>query len=138
MDTRAFYKNVAERVGCDETRADAITFAVFQELRDRLTPAEAEDVAAQLPKPLRQLWLEGEMPERRVHRMNATEFVGRVQRRLSLTDDREARRFVLGVFAALQRLLGSPKGRDGESWDILSQLPKDLKQLWLAAGDRAA
>jgi hypothetical protein len=33
----------------------------------------------------------------------------------------------------LQRLLGSTTGMEGEAWDIFSQLPKDLKRLWLEA-----
>ena len=40
--------------------------------------------------------------------------------------------------ACLQRALGSPTGREGEAWDVLSQLPKDLKGLWLDASVRSA
>jgi hypothetical protein len=40
------------------------------------------------------------------------------------------------VFKGLQRVLGSATGKEGEAWDILSQLPKDLKQLWLEASER--
>ena len=39
------------------------------------------------------------------------------------------------VFRALQMLMKSPTGREGEAWDIFSQLPKDLKRIWLAAAD---
>jgi uncharacterized protein (DUF2267 family) len=53
-----------------------------------------------------------------------------------LPDDAEAERAVRAVFGALQRLLGSRTGREGEAWDVFSQLPKDLKQLWLDAADR--
>jgi hypothetical protein len=37
------------------------------------------------------------------------------------------------VFATLQDLLGSPSGTEGEAWDVMSQLPKDLKKVWLHA-----
>jgi hypothetical protein len=33
----------------------------------------------------------------------------------------------------LQKLLGSPTGLEGEAWDVMSQLPKDLKKLWAGA-----
>lgn len=49
MKDKTFVQEVADRFGCDERRAETLIFAVFQELRDRLTPEEAEDVAAQLP-----------------------------------------------------------------------------------------
>ncbi len=50
-----------------------------------------------------------------------------------LTDDEEAERAVSAIFAALQKLLGSPTGQEGEAWDVMSQLPKDLKKLWADA-----
>ncbi len=135
MDAHRFLREVAEALQCDEQRAEAVTFAVFQELRDRLTPKEAADVAAQLPSKLRQLWRENDKgPDRHVTRTHAAEFTGRVRQRAVLPDDAEAERSVIAVFGALQKLLGSPTGKEGEAWDIFSQLPKDLKKLWLAAG----
>ncbi len=56
-----------------------------------------------------------------------------MRQRAVLPDDAEAERAVKAVFAALQRLLGSRTGLEGEAWDIFSQLPKDLKQLWVEA-----
>ena len=56
MDDRTFIREVAGRLTCDERRADAVTFAVFQQLRDRLTAKEAADVEAQLPTGLKKLW----------------------------------------------------------------------------------
>jgi uncharacterized protein (DUF2267 family) len=135
MQAKQFAREVAETLRCDERRADAVTFAVFQELRDRLTPSEAADVAAQLPRALRALWEEGENPHRLVSGVHRQEFLGRVRQRAALPDDIEAQRAVVAVFGALQRQLGSPSGQEGEAWDIFSQLPKDLKTLWLAAGE---
>jgi hypothetical protein len=40
---------------------------------------------------------------------------------------------MLAVFKALQMSLRSPTGQEGEAWDVLSQLPKDLKKIWIAA-----
>lgn len=134
----AFVGTVAKRLGCDQRRAEDVVHAVFGELRDRLTPKEADDVAAQLPGALKQLW---RAQDRRVHdveRIHATEFVARVRYWAALRDDEEAARAVRIVFGELQKLLGSPTGKEGEAWDIFSQLPKDLKTVWLAAAEKTA
>lgn len=133
MDKTRFINQVAHRACCDVTRAEAITFVVFQELRERLTAKEALDVASQLPGKLKSLWLEGERPGRAVRRTHALEFIGDVRRLAALPDDAEAQRAVTAVFATLQDALGSPTGMQGEAWDVFSQLPKDLKILWLGS-----
>jgi uncharacterized protein (DUF2267 family) len=137
MTERRFVQEVADILRCDPQRAESVIFAVFQELSHRLTPAEATDVASQLPAGLRRLWSDGGSPARRVEKIHRVEFIGRIRQRAVLPDDEEAERSVRAVFRALQELLGSPKGREGEAWHVFSQLPKDLKQLWLdAAGSR--
>jgi uncharacterized protein (DUF2267 family) len=133
MDQATFLHTVRTGLGCDESRAETVTLVVFQELRNRITPKEAADAAAQLPTGLRKLWLDGEDPKRQVARIHRGEFVGRVRMRAVLPDDAEGERVVKVVFHALQLALGSPHGTEGEAWDILSQLPKDMKELWLAA-----
>jgi uncharacterized protein (DUF2267 family) len=133
MQDQALFKDVMERVGCDVRRAEGLTFAVFQELRDRITPQEAMHVAAQLPKRLKMMWMSLERPDRKVHRVNGEQFIWEVRRMAGLADDTEAQRAVSAVFAALQKLLGSPTGLEGEAWDVMSQLPKDLKKLWAGA-----
>ena len=72
---------------------------------------------------------------RRVHK---EEFLGRVRRRAGLADDVEAERAVRAVFKGLQRGRRNPTGKEGEAWDIFSQLPKDLKRLWLEASEKTA
>jgi len=104
---------------------------VFQELRDRITSKESQDVAAQLPTELKTMWLEGERAQRSVRRTHGPEFIGDIRRLAALPDDAEAERAVTAVFATLQDALGSPTGMQGEAWDVFSQLPKDLKVLWL-------
>lgn len=130
MDYRTFVRTVAEHLRCDRPRAEGLSVIVLRELRDRLTPQEAADVAAQLPKELKLIWLEGEDAGRHVARIHRDAFIGDVRRRGVLPDDIEALRAIRAVFATLQRLLGSPTGKEGEAWDIYSQLPKDLKLLW--------
>ena len=138
MDHWLFLRQVARGLHCDERRAEGVTFAVFQALRDRLTPKEAADVAAQLPTKLKRFWQEGDRPNRHVEKTHKEEFLGRVRRSAALPDTAEAERAVTAVFSALQMLLGSPTGREGEAWDVFSQLPRDLKMLWLAAGEQNA
>jgi uncharacterized protein (DUF2267 family) len=133
MNRNAFVRSVSQSLECDPGRAEAIALVVFRELRSRITVKEAADVAAQMPQPLRELWLDGEDPNRRVERLHREEFVGRVRRRAVLPDDAEAERAVKAVFRALQTALGSAHGTEGEAWDILSQLPRDLKALWMDA-----
>jgi len=133
MDYRTFIRDIAHAVRCDERRAEGLAVAVLQELRNRLTHEEVKDVAAQLPRQLKQVWLEGESEHRPFEKIHKAELIGRVRRRCSLPDDTEAERAVRAVFAELKRLLGSPSGREGEAWDVYSQLPKDLKEMWLEA-----
>jgi uncharacterized protein (DUF2267 family) len=134
MEDFTFVREVAERLGCDHRVARTIIGAVFQTLRDRLTPKEAADVASNLPAGLKRVWQEQERPGRAVERIHAREFLGRVRQSAGLLDDAAAERAVRAVFHELQKLLGSSHGCEGEAWDIFSQLPKDLKQFWLAAG----
>lgn len=133
MKAHEFFAEVARRVRCDQARAEALTTVVLQELRDRLTPGEAADVAAQLPRELKRIWQDGERPDRPVPHVHAFEFIGRVRNRAALPDEEEAERAVRAVFRSLQLALGSPTGQEGEAWDIYSQLPKDLKKLWVAS-----
>ena len=135
MDDTTFVRAVSDRLGCDERRAEDLIFAVFTHLRDRLTPEESADVAAQLPTGLRHLWQSGELPHRGVEKTHRLEFLGRVREQASLPDEATAERTVLAVFHALQRSLGSATGREGEARDVLTQLPADLKTLWLRAAD---
>ena len=135
MNEQTFFRGIADALECDERRAEAVTFAVFGELRDRLSPEERRDVEAQMPKALKRLWSVGDRDDRPANRIRRDEFVGRVRQRAVLPDDREAERAVRAVFTQLQRLLGSATGREGEAGDVLSQLPKGLKELWLEAAD---
>jgi uncharacterized protein (DUF2267 family) len=138
MTESQFVQEVAGALRCDSQRAESVIFVVFWELRHRLTASEAADVASQLPTGLKRLWnweapVGRECSDRPVETIHRAELVGRVRQRAVLSDDDEAERGVRAVFRALQRLLGSPNGREGEAWDVFSQLPKDLKQVWLDA-----
>jgi uncharacterized protein (DUF2267 family) len=136
MNDKAFVHQIAERCGCGERRAEVVIFSVFQELRDRLTPKEARDVAAQLPSSLKMLWAAFERPSREVARIHERRFLDDVAEMAAFDTDRQAETAVLAVFSALQQALGSPTGAEGEAWDVFSQLPSDLKRLWLSASEQ--
>jgi len=53
---------------------------------------------------------------------------------VALDTEAEAERAVVAVFSALQDAFGSPSGTTGTAGHVMSQLPLDLKRLWLAAG----
>jgi uncharacterized protein (DUF2267 family) len=129
MTTQTFYRNVMTTSG-DRSRelAKRVTAAVFHALRDRLTPAEADQLQAQLPSELKEVWAEGEEVERAPMKMDRAGFLERVRREASLASVREAEWATLAVFAALKAQV-SP----GEAGDVLSQLPKDLKEVWTEA-----
>ncbi len=135
MKDKTFVHEVADRFGCDERRAETLIFAVFQELRDRLTPEEAHDVAAQLPTSLKMLWLSFDYPGRKVSRVHEYQFLEEVRRMVGLEDEIKAEEAVICVFSVLQEALGSPTGREGEARHVFSQLPSDLKELWLTAAE---
>jgi uncharacterized protein (DUF2267 family) len=134
MNKRAFVSEVAGRLHADEERAEAITGVVLTELRDRLPAKEADDVASQMTADLRQLWDAIDRPRQGIRKVKADEFIGRVRHLAGLPDHAEATRGVRAVFAALQHLLGSSNGTQGEAWDVFSVLPGDLKRLWLDSG----
>jgi uncharacterized protein (DUF2267 family) len=129
MTTASFYRNVMTTSG-EESReaAKRITSAVLRALRDRLTPEEADQAAAQLPRELQEIWAEGERSDRRPVKMDREEFYARVMREAGLPSRARAQWATLGVFAALKEQL-SP----GEAQDVLAQLPKDLKEVWTEA-----
>ena len=129
MDTQAFYRMVQEQVsGLEMEDAKRATAVVLRVLRDRLTPNEAEQVAAQLPGPLKEVWAAGDQLDRQPLKMRRDEFVQRVKHEIGLQSGDSARRLTEAVFTVLKAQL-SP----GEADDVLAQLPRGLKELWTAA-----
>lgn len=126
MTTPTFYRTVA-RTGhqTDRTVVKRATAAVLHALRDRLTGEEADQVAAQLPLELKDVWNEGDRVDREPIKLNLEDFCERVRLDVGLPSTREARWMILAVFAALKEQI-SP----GEARHVMAQLPKDLKELW--------
>src|ERR1051325_12237774 len=112
----------------DLETVERVTAAVMHALRDRLTPEEARQAAAQLPRDLKRVWFYGEARGRRPIKMHRKDFYERVRGEAGLAAPRDARIATTGVSAALKLTL-SP----GEGEDVMAQLPRDLKDLWVAA-----
>jgi uncharacterized protein (DUF2267 family) len=129
MKTPEFYRMVMEAAP-DRGRqgAKSVTAAVFHALRDRLTPEEGDQVAAQLSRPLQAVWESGPRAGRRPLKMHRTEFYERVMEEAGLPSIKEARWATLAVFGVLNEAL-----TPGEADDVLAQLPKDLKEVWAEA-----
>lgn len=126
MTTLTFYRKVIEETGqANREAAKRATAAVLHTLRDRLTPEEGDQVAAQLPRELKTVWEAGETRDRRPVKLHRKEFYERMKAEAGLASLREARWYTVAVFAALKEQL-SP----GEAEDVLAQLPKDLKAVW--------
>lgn len=136
MNEKSFVREVAQFVDCDERRAEAVIFAVFQELRDRLTPNEAAKVASQLPASLKMLWMSFDRPDRQIRRLHEPQFLGEVARMAAIDNEIETERAVVAVFGALQDALGSVTGTTGAAGHVMGQLPSDLKRLWLSAAQQ--
>jgi uncharacterized protein (DUF2267 family) len=126
VSTLSFYRRVIEETGqADRAAVERGTAAVLHALRDRLTPAEATQAAAQLPRELKEVWRAGEVRNRRPIKIHRKDLYERVMQEAGLENIREARFLTIGVFAALKAQL-SP----GEADDVRAQLPRDLKEVW--------
>jgi uncharacterized protein (DUF2267 family) len=104
------------------------TAAVLRALRDRLTPGEAAQAAAQLPQELKRLWAGGRPAMRPPVKLHRRQFLERVRVDAGLKSLSQAEMVTDAVFAGLKEQL-SP----GEADDIVAQLPRDLKAQWARA-----
>lgn len=134
MDENKFLYEVESLANLTREQAFKVTIAVLQELHDRLTPKEADHLAAQLPHDFKLRWHAFDAPGRDVRRTHKEDFVRHITEVAEISAI-QATAALTAVFRALQTLMNSPTGQEGEAWDIFSQLPKDLKRIWLAAAD---
>ena len=129
MRPRAIYSRVGVEADLGTlAQAKRATAAVLQALRDRLTPEEAGQAAAQLPRELKAMWRSGEKPGRRPLRLHRPQFYELVRLQADLESMKRAERVTDAVFAAIKDQI-SP----GEADDIVAQLPRDLKAVWVRA-----
>lgn len=132
MDEGKFLDELETRTGLTRDRAFEVAVAVLQELHDRLSAKEADDLAAQLPGDFKARWHAFDLAGHEVRRTHKRDFVRHIAA-VAEINETTAARCLMATFKTLQLLLKSPTGEEGEAWDVLSQLPKDLKKTWLAA-----
>lgn len=108
-----------------EAEAFAALRAVLHQLRDRLTPTEAVDLAAQLPMIVRGVYYEGWQPLRTPEKVRTREdFLAGVRGKLGphpISPENATR----DVFSLLAQAIDS-----GEIADVISQMPAEIKELW--------
>ena len=113
----------------DEHQAYRALRAVFHALRDRLTVAEATDLAAQLPMLLRGLYFEGWKPSRTPNRIRTIdEFVSHVDLHLPTSGSAnyiEPEDITRAVLKVLVKHVSR-----GEIDDIVHSLPTHLRELF--------
>ena len=109
----------------DEAAALSALRAVLHQLRDRLTPEEAIDLAAQLPLIVRGIYFEAWRPVRTPQKLHTREeFIGGVAHKLHPYPI-AAEAAVRDVFALLTHHCDP-----GEIADVVDQLPTEIKELW--------
>ena len=109
----------------DEAAALSALRAVLHQLRDRLTPEEAIDLAAQLPLIVRGIYFEAWRPARTPEKLHTSEeFIGGVAHKLR-PHPIAAEAAVRDVFALLAHHCDP-----GEIADVVDQLPAEIKELW--------
>ena len=114
MNESKFLKEVETRSGLARDQAYRVAIAVFQELHDRLSPKEADDLAAQLPGKFKRMWHSLDAPGRDVRRTHERDFIRHIADTAEI-DETRAERSLMATFKALQVLLNSPSGQDGEA-----------------------
>jgi uncharacterized protein (DUF2267 family) len=120
MDYETFTRTTAERAGLPEETAERIEHATLQTLADRISGGEAEDLAAQLPGPLK----DDLQPAREdAEAFDVDEFVRRVAERGDVGQE-EARTGAVAVLITVREAV-----TPGEFDDVLSQLPQEYREL---------
>lgn len=112
----------SRETGLERDQADAAVRAVLRTLTERIGTDEADDLAAQLPKELK----DAVPPFRAPEQFDAEEFVRRVAG-LTDVDLEEARRITRGVFKVISEAVTW-----GEIEDVYDRLPPDID--WLLLG----
>lgn len=126
QQTQEWLKALCEAGGYSgETEALAVLRAVLHQLRDRLTPQEAVDPAAQLPMIVRGIYYEGWQPLKAPEKVRSQEeFLAGLRAKLAphpIGPDHATR----DVFSLLAQAIDS-----GEIADVINQLPGGIKELW--------
>jgi uncharacterized protein (DUF2267 family) len=125
--TNEWLKDLTAELGGGEERDDAwrILHGFLPVLRDRLTLDEGAQLAAELPALVRGVFYEGFDPGHQPEKIRDPEiFVARIAERTEITDPEEAALAAVAVTNVMARHIA-----EGELEDVLSQLPKPLREV---------
>jgi uncharacterized protein (DUF2267 family) len=120
VDYQTFLKTEAERTGLPKDKAEEVARATLQTLADRITGGEADDLAAQLPTPLKDVLIK---PQQDAERFDVDEFIRRVSERAHVDPD-TARKGAMATLATVREAV-----TPGEFDDVTAQLPKEYREL---------
>jgi uncharacterized protein (DUF2267 family) len=114
----------------DRNEAYRALRACLHTLRDRVTPDEAVDLAAQLPMLLRGVYYEGWKPSKTPEKIRTREeFLSRISLSLYRDPDIDAEEIARATFKLLSERISR-----GEVDDIKSNLPDPIEDLWPRGG----
>jgi uncharacterized protein (DUF2267 family) len=120
MQYDEFIAAVADRAGMARDQAEALTHATLRVLAERLSGGEAEDLRAQLPKPLQEDLLP---PQEDAQGFGVDEFARRVTQRTGIAEA-EAAAAVAAVLATIRDTVTA-----GEFDDVMAQLGQEFADL---------
>jgi uncharacterized protein (DUF2267 family) len=120
----AFLRRLCELSSMDEQLAESAAISVLSTLERRILPKEAKDLEAQLPRLLVEFLPPPDQRPLRPHRFGLEEFLRSVAEDLRMPEE-EVDTLVRAVFQAFHEHIS-----EGESEDVASNLPPDLRALW--------
>jgi uncharacterized protein (DUF2267 family) len=120
VDYETFTRTTAQRAGMPEDKAEQVERATLRTLADRITGGEAQDLASQLPARLKDALRPA---HEEAEPFDLDEFIRRVAERGDVSPD-EARTATAAVLTTVRDAV-----TPGEFDDVLSQLPKDFREL---------
>jgi uncharacterized protein (DUF2267 family) len=123
-----FINAVARRAGVSTQQAESLTRATLSTLADRLSSGEADDVASQLPRSLKEAMIPSTP---KAEPFDLEEFIDRVSRRAGV----DAAKAEVGVRAVLTTLREAIS--KGEFEDMMAQLPLEFGQMIERASSQA-
>jgi uncharacterized protein (DUF2267 family) len=122
VNPKEFLESVTVRGRLSPEQAEQLTEATLTVLADRISAGEVEDLAAQLPKGVRD-WLVSK--EESAQGFDLEEFIRRVSERAAVDLD-TATRGARAVLSTIRRAVTT-----GEFEDVLAQLPKEFREfIW--------
>jgi uncharacterized protein (DUF2267 family) len=122
VNQKDFLESVTVRGRLSPEQAERLTEVTLTVLADRISAGEAEDLAAQLPKGVRDWLVSKEEP---AQKFDLEEFIRRVSERAAVDLD-TATRGARAVLSTIRRAVTT-----GEFEDVLAQLPKEFREfIW--------